>query len=38
MRSTPKKLFSIARIHSKINNPEEKKEEKEKEVYIDQLI
>ena len=42
MRSTTKKLFKLAEIHQKINNPNPDKEEgskpKEQEVYIDQLI
>lgn len=37
LKSTPKKLFAIARIHSELNTPKEEKENK-KEVFIDQLI
>ena len=41
MRSTPKKLFSIAKIHSDMNNPKEQENAKKpdnKEVYIDDLF
>ena len=45
LKSTPKKLFKLAEIHQKINNPNSDEETgskerktKEKEVYIDQLI
>ena len=41
LRSTPKKLFKLAEIHQKVNNPNPSQEEskpKEQEVYIDQLI
>ena len=40
LRSTPKKLFKLAEIHQKVNNPNPEKDSKpkEEEVYIDQLI
>ena len=38
LKSTPKKLFKLAEIHQKINNPEDDKPQQEQEVYIDQLF
>lgn len=40
MRSTPKKLFKLAEIHNQVNTPsdENEKDDKPKEVYIDQII
>ena len=40
LRSTPKKLFKLAEIHQKVNNPNPEQESKPKkeEVYIDQLF
>ncbi|EOU2097091.1 hypothetical protein C0L75_02915 [Clostridium perfringens] len=37
-KSTPKKLFKLAEIHSKVNSsPEEQQTKEEKEVYIDEF-
>lgn len=42
MRSTPKKLFAIAKIHSDMNKSTEqessKSNDKQKEVYIDDIL
>ena len=40
LRSTPKKLFKLAEIHQKVNNPnpEQESKPKQEEVYIDQLF
>lgn len=38
LKSTLKKIFTLARIHSDLHNPKDKKEdEKKEEVYIDQI-
>lgn len=38
LKSTPKKLFKLAEIHTKINTPSDKKDEEIKEVYIDNIV
>lgn len=38
LKSTPKKLFKLADIHTEMNSPKEEKEEKNEEKFIDQIL